>query len=1161
MGESTAVADLPEIDGYEVQREIARGGMGVVYKALQRQTGRPVAIKMILAAGRPGEAETLRFRLEAEAVASLDHPNIVQLLHPGEAEGVPYHVLEYVGGGTLEARKRELPSPPRQAARLVETLAEAMAHAHGRGVVHRDLKPNNVLMTDDEVPRPKIGDFGLARVVGSQRSGQSRTSLFGTLEYMSPEQAHGGSDLREIGPETDVWSLGVMLYEQLVGEYPFQGKDVPNFLDLICHAAPAPPRKLRPDIPRDLETICLKCLAKDPRARYETARELTEDLARFRLDEPIMARPAGLTERAYKWCRRNPTAAALIVAAALGAGLAAANRVEAGNAKVARAEARLADADRKQAEADARAVKATAKAEAARILAEKATAEADKKTAEAARATADAKAVAAEALADERRKQAEQNAYFNNITQAAREIAAGHPARAERLLADCPVGLRDWEWHHLRRRLNTERLRVRIDHDRLHYEGSVRIPLAFTPDGKRLAIAPDWWADLANLPADGPRRVDFDRHYHFPAFIYSFSPDGALAASAVDQDRNIVLWKARKIRWVWEETPYVELRRLVGHAEPVVATAFGADGKKLASLARDNVIRVWDVETGRELASLKLTAREPILIGSLAFSPDGKTVAALYWREVFLPDAAKNEKRRELVVWDLDAGQPRFPAASIEREAGTSADAYGSIGDDMVFSPDGREIAISTMDRAIRLIDAAGGAEGRSLAGHAERPGRLAYFPDGRRLVSGGQDRTLRIWDLSDDRRLPLVLLAHEKRVRAVAVGPDGKTVASTDGGEVKVWDADRPQGYIDLEAHPQGAVCYAISPDGTLLAVGGPDRTLRLWDPRTGALVAALEQPIPGEMRAAFPPMFPLTPRGHTLGVLSLAFGPDGKRLAVAVDKEVHIWDVATRELLLTFSRDDRQVTYVLFSPDGKRIVATDQQPLTLGLQLSVRDPDTGRPTVPTAMELDPFSSEPVFDPRTGHLFVHGTLGGKLGETRVIDIREWKVMTRKDGLVALAFDPDGRLGAAAVDLSATQNRQEAVDLRTGLIVSGDQSRLEVVDLRTGLVVSSVSFPERLAVHLAFNKGATRLAVLGRLNGVEEPSTLSLWDTASGREAMALAPETGSIWNSHFTPDGNLLVTSIGGGVLRIWNGTPLPDAPPMRLLVPPRVPGDATGP
>ena len=162
---------------------------------------------MILAAGRPGAAETIRFRMEAEAVASLDHPNIVQLLHPGEAGGVPFHVLEYVGGGTLERRRASLPTPPREAALLVETLADAMGHAHERGVVHRDLKPSNVLMTDEAVPRPKIGDFGLARVLGAERSGLSQSRTFpGRSSTCPPEQALGGSSLREIGPETDVWA-------------------------------------------------------------------------------------------------------------------------------------------------------------------------------------------------------------------------------------------------------------------------------------------------------------------------------------------------------------------------------------------------------------------------------------------------------------------------------------------------------------------------------------------------------------------------------------------------------------------------------------------------------------------------------------------------------------------------------------------------------------------------------------------------------------------------------------------------------------------------------------------------------------------------------------------------------------------------------------------
>jgi serine/threonine-protein kinase len=298
---------------YELLGEIGRGGMGVVYRARHQALKRPVAIKMILAAGHAGVYERARFRVEAEAAARLQHPNIVQIHEVGEADGLPYCVLELVEGGSLADRLDGGPLPPREAARLVEALARAMQLAHSRNIVHRDLKPANVLLSADGTP--KVTDFGLARQLDSD-GGQTQTGvLLGTPDYMAPEQASGQA--RAAGPAADIHALGAVLYECLTGRPPFRGDTVADTLEQVRHREPVPPRALRPAVPRDLETICLKCLRKEPEKRYASAEALAEDLRRWQAGEPVAARPVGRAERTAKWVGRNPVGAGLVAVLAL----------------------------------------------------------------------------------------------------------------------------------------------------------------------------------------------------------------------------------------------------------------------------------------------------------------------------------------------------------------------------------------------------------------------------------------------------------------------------------------------------------------------------------------------------------------------------------------------------------------------------------------------------------------------------------------------------------------------------------------------------------------------------------------------------------------------------------------------------------------------------
>ncbi|HND55049.1 MAG TPA: serine/threonine-protein kinase, partial [Pirellulaceae bacterium] len=358
---------LPRLPGYEVLELIGRGGMGVVYKARDLRLQRLVALKMISAGAAAGPEMLDRFRAEARAVASLQHPHLVQIYEVGEQDGRPYLVFEFMAGGSLDARLGGAPQSPRSSAQLIKTVAQAIQFAHSRGFIHRDLKPANILLTgplspasdsgakagsaaksaaksgesdasssrpgldapfgenrssrnvratsdswrERESDLPKVGDFGLAKHLESGEP-QTRTgAILGTPSYMAPEQADGRS--RAIGPTSDVYALGAILYEMLTGRPPFRAPTVLETLDQVRQAEPVSLRRIQPTVPRDLETICLKCLQKDSSRRYESAGALADDLDRFLHDEPVLARPVSTTERTWRWCRRHPVVATLAV--------------------------------------------------------------------------------------------------------------------------------------------------------------------------------------------------------------------------------------------------------------------------------------------------------------------------------------------------------------------------------------------------------------------------------------------------------------------------------------------------------------------------------------------------------------------------------------------------------------------------------------------------------------------------------------------------------------------------------------------------------------------------------------------------------------------------------------------------------------------------------
>jgi WD40 repeat protein len=1115
-GRGPGRAPLPAVPGYELLGELGRGGMGVVYRARQVRLNRPCALKMILAGDLAGPMAHARFLAEAEAAARLRHPNIVQVYHFGELAGRPFLEMEYLEGGSLADRLDGTPRPPREAARMIEALARAVDAAHRQQVVHRDLKPANVLLTADGIP--KITDFGLAKAAGGDSGLTGTGEVLGTPSYMAPEQAGGRA--REAGPAADVYALGAVLYELLTGRPPFKAATVLETLEQVRGAEPVPPSRLQPKLPRDLETICLKCLQKEPSGRYDSAAALADDLGRFLEDRPIEARPVGAPQRLWRWCRRNP-------ALALTTGLASAGLV---------ATAVIATAF---------AVQQSGTAKMERTLRQEVT-------------NAYTRIKSEQDRTDLQRRKAEQlasdMAYERGRTLCEQDDAYRGLVWMARALELAPVDASAYQ-DSLRTNLSAWRREIIPLRGVLPIWGGA---VAFSPDGKTVLIggttngAQLWrtadWTPLGPVLTH-PSQVN----------AVAFSADGKLVATAGADYSTGASYSAR----LWRTADGTPVGPPLTHQGEMRSVTFSPDGTLLVTASADKTARLWRTADG---ASVGPPLSHQDVVYRAAFSPDGKAVAtssadksARLWRSTdgtpvgkrlthldgirdiaFSPDG-------KVIATASDDHTARLWRAADGTSIGSPM-AHQDWVTDVAFSPDGKLLATASNDKTARLWHTVDGTPHGPPLIHQGVIYWVAFGPDGRLLATASDDQTARLWRTADSTPVGQPL-THRGMVYFIAFSPDGKLLATTSARQTaRLWEpaSDRPSGVPLI--HRNRVLDVAFSPDGTLLATASEDGTARLW--RADGTSVGL-------------------PLVHRAPVIAVAFSPDGTLLATASeDGTARLWHIADGSPVgPPLTHRDRVNGVRLFRPDGTLLAFSPDGTLlaTAGWDHTARLWRT----------VDGSSAGPPLTHRDRVDSVAFSPDGKLLATASWDhtARLWRTadgtqhgssLTQEAAVSALAFSPDGKLVATAsadrtarlwraddcAPIKTTFNHQNMIRAlafsRDGkfLATASYDHTARLWQTTDGAPIGSPLTHQNPVVSLAFSPDGTLLAT------ASEDNTARLWSTVDGTPIGPPLTHQGYVVNLAFSPDGKLLATASWDSKARIWQMPHSLDGDPRRIML-----------
>jgi WD40 repeat protein len=1056
--------------GYEILGELGRGGMGIVYRARHLGLNRVVALKMILSGGHAGPDDLARFLAEAEAVAHLQHPNIVQIFESGRHQGLPYFTLEYVPAGSLADKVREAPLPPAEAARLVEQLARGMAYAHERGVVHRDLKPENVLLAEDGMP--KITDFGLAKRVAGGAGLTQTGAVLGTPSYMAPEQAAGKST--QIGPAADIYALGAVLYRLVTGRPPFQAATALDTVLQVAVEEPVPARQLQPACPRDLETICHKCLQKEPQRRYSTALALAEDLRRFRAGEPVQARPVSRLARALRWARRRPTAAALLGVSALSLVLLAAGGIL--------FTSYLADKNQELVQ----------QRDKANTLAQQ--------------------EAAAHKDADEQRAQA-----VAARTQAEIQLSHTRVERGLRFLdGDNVLGLLDL----LEARRAAEHLPELREPRTLLWSGweptcagllVQTLPnkgpvtaMAVAPNGQTLAtresdgtiILWDYVKVQAGVTIRTPeawtgQQLEFAGDGKTLLFHWRAAPPSS-GAQAWDVATGRPLCRAAQVnrpeeklrlspdgRWLITvdgatlQKQDAKNRKPVGPpwkaAGPVAALAFSPDGKLLVTLG--DQLEWWDAATGKAHTPATPAPggkRQPAFRpDAVAFSPDGK------WLMCRFPGFDKETVHIYEVATGRLAGKPI-----------TADSQYG----EAVLSPDGTSVA--TLRSGLGGLNASRLQLWRTATGKAhETPldeGQaicLAFSPDSKLLAAGGLDGTARLWQAITGRPHGSGF-RHARPVVQVTFFPDGSLLATLEqGGAVRLWQTGAG-GARRRQALDEPASAFAFGAGGKWLAAA-QEKAIRRWDLTT---LRPLGKPLPQDEPA-----------------IRLACSPDGALMAAASEKGIQLWDIAAaRPQLAKRLEFFADVAGLAFTPDGHCLAAMSGEG---GVQMW--HAATGKLHDPRFK--DRRAEAAFFDMQISN-------DGKLVATRcTFGLFLWRTdkaeeLPHPDQQITCAMRPDGKV---------------LVNVLPG---DGAGQGLALQDPFTRQTLVRLPEAPLSLIPAEFSPDGKLVAI------PNEDHRVQLWDVTAGKRHGPGLVNRQQIQRVVFAPDGKLLVTVAPGGNLRLWD-------------------------
>jgi serine/threonine protein kinase/WD40 repeat protein len=966
---------LERVGDYELIEEIARGGMGVVYKARQLSVGRVVALKMILAGQFADEKVIRRFQGEVTAAGMLRHPNIVAVHEIGMNAGQPFFSMDYVEGQNLAELVGNRPLPPKKAARYVKLLAEAIQYAHEQGVLHRDLKPSNVLV-ESATDEPRLTDFGLAKRLDSESSLTVTGQVLGSPHFMPPEQASPGHG--KVGRHSDVYGLGAILYYLLTARAPFQAESLPALAMDVVNTEPIRPRLLNAGVPRDLETICLKCLEKEPSHRYATAQELADELGRFLADEPVHARPISSAGKLSRWCRRKPGLAALASAVILLL-LAVVVGTPIANIRISRARA---EAEWNLYAADMR--------------------------------------LASEALRD------------GQVDQV-RELLQQHvPAKGA-------PDLRGFEWRYLHHSsdqsgLITHKLQglkatlVRANPVLMEKAGTLynfqdetSPPLAWNiATWGRVSLDPPaqtshvkWWWYPAQQAAlamnEKEHKVAIYRLPNFapgPVASVPGQPHLAAVSSSLSNLALTVQEPAgrRILLWNFDTGPDF---KVLGQDEGTLRhLEFSPNDRALQAVAENGAFKLWSIPEGKALPapSSHIQGVHPDWYPLPCFDPGSSRVLL-----------NGGHQQQQLQIWDWTTAT--LSVAYQPAVGGLRA---------FAFSPDGSRLAAAGSCGAIALVNTQTARQIETIPANNAVVTSLAFDPSGNMLASASQDHTATVWDLRTGMALT-TLGNNDDQVNAVVITPDEKFLITQLGnGLIKVYDLQAVLKRGVFVRGPASRTDLAASSYEDVLATHEAAGVIQVWDAKNGRPVTTLQTGETGAVGISFSPKEPLlawsgnktigifdyrSGRTNTFPVAPIqgayyapAFSEDGLELAFADPTNIFILDLGTRTSR-KFGKVKNTVVALTYSPNSALLASAHVEGAII-----LWDRASGNVITNIPDAHPPFAFGVQFSP-DGHFLLSGGGDGvgKIWEVTARGLQLLRSLRGQLGWAAMTFSPDGQ--------------------------------------------------------------------------------------------------------------------------------------------------------